>query len=745
MSSGGLSIGELVGTVSLNDQFSGPINNVAKALGISSESFKAITGFAGLAAGAIVGATSAVIALGIRGSDIADVKDGFDNLSTAAGSTAEKMLGALQEGTLNTISNFDLMKLANTALGSGMVKSAADMETLAAGAKLLSGRVGGDTAGAFETLTTAISKGKTAQLKALGIFVDTDSALQNYAQSIHKTVPALSDHEKATALSQATLSALRKELDANGPPVASFSDRINQGKVAVQNFTDNVALAVANSPTVAVAMEAISSAIRNAFGGNNQQAIQTISGYINKFAIFLVDVASTGVSAAQFITNAFLGTKVIFNALLEAVATGYAKILGFMAKQAEAAAALPVVGGLYEELGKKLRSAADFAGSLAFGFGKMKDKALDSAATANAGFDTVAAALDKTKAAMEAVSGAQVVVKTTTEGVKTAFVDSAAVLAHYNEVMASLSEENERWRAGVTQIASEVDTAFLTLMNDITMANQTSVDARMTALAFQHQDELTKLAEKQVAYGVAYEGILALTNEKYRLMTEAAQGHYATVQQAAEAAGFSTRAELEAAAATAQDTYERMRVSGLYSIAAVKEAHAKAKAAEAAIDASVYLTKTQQFELIANAAKTFIGAIFGKGKAAAIATAIIDGAQAVVKALASAPPPLNYVLAAAVGVAALVQINKIRSTDIGYATGTPGTMFEDFGRGTVTTLHGEEAVVTKHQGDTLADQLLGAVTAREDRAAAATERLRADLKHSWDNLPILLRDAGLLA
>lgn len=57
------------------------------------------------------------------------------------------------------------------------------------------------------------------------------------------------------------------------------------------------------------------------------------------------------------------------------------------------------------------------------------------------------------------------------------------------------------------------------------------------------------------------------------------------------------------------------------------------------------------------------------GKAAAIAQATIDGILAVQKALASAPPPLNFVLAAAAGVAAAVNVAKIA----GLAEGGPVT------------------------------------------------------------------------
>ncbi len=53
--------------------------------------------------------------------------------------------------------------------------------------------------------------------------------------------------------------------------------------------------------------------------------------------------------------------------------------------------------------------------------------------------------------------------------------------------------------------------------------------------------------------------------------------------------------------------------------------------------------------------------LFAIGKAAALATATIDGIAAVQKALASAPPPFNFALAAIVGVASAANLAKIAS------------------------------------------------------------------------------------
>lgn len=70
--------------------------------------------------------------------------------------------------------------------------------------------------------------------------------------------------------------------------------------------------------------------------------------------------------------------------------------------------------------------------------------------------------------------------------------------------------------------------------------------------------------------------------------------------------------------------------------------------------------------------------LFEIGKAAALAEATISGALAIQKALASAPPPFNFALAAAVGVRTAVQISQISAQTLAEGTsfvrgGSPGT------------------------------------------------------------------------
>lgn len=76
------------------------------------------------------------------------------------------------------------------------------------------------------------------------------------------------------------------------------------------------------------------------------------------------------------------------------------------------------------------------------------------------------------------------------------------------------------------------------------------------------------------------------------------------------------------------------------------------------------------FGALAGVTKNGSGVVGAISKAAAIAQATIDGYVAAQKALASAPPPFNYIAAAAIGLKTGANVAAIMSTNVGsYATG----------------------------------------------------------------------------
>ena len=152
-----------------------------------------------------------------------------------------------------------------------------------------------------------------------------------------------------------------------------------------------------------------------------------------------------------------------------------------------------------------------------------------------------------------------------------------------------------------------------------------------------------------------------------------------------------------------------MRESGKYTSEELKRANEAYHKAAEEMDGKRVISATEKFQMIASAGASALRDLFGKNKAAMIAAAIIETAAAVVTSFKNGGGfPWGLVPAAAMAAAGLKQIQQIRSQDAGFRQGTPDTAFLDFGPGALRMLHGPEAVVTRAQGESLAEMVRAA-------------------------------------
>jgi len=114
------------------------------------------------------------------------------------------------------------------------------------------------------------------------------------------------------------------------------------------------------------------------------------------------------------------------------------------------------------------------------------------------------------------------------------------------------------------------------------------------------------------------------------------------------------------------------------------------------------------------------------GKGLAIAQATIDGFLGVQKALASAPPPFNFIAAAAVGAAALINIKKIVSTKVPGQSGGGGGAIPNLVPAGVPTIPQRQVGTTQLDSQSL--NQIGNATARafvvESDVSSSQERIR---------------------
>ena len=677
-----------------------------------------VTAAAAAAGAAVVGLTVAVIKLGERGAAVADVKSAFDSLSLAVGETGEMMLTALQRGVKGTISNFDLMKVANKALGTGLLKTSEDARTLSEGARLLAKRTGGDTVQAFETLVTAMASGRTAQLKQIGLFVDNKQAIEDYARATGKTVSEINDADRATALQVATMAALRTELEGFPPPLSDFGELIERGKVGVKNLVDELAVMISNSPVLLAGMQAAGSAISKAFGGETQDLALGLVNLIERAAITAIEFGQAGITAAQFITRGFAGIKVLVLGVALAFSTVGTKIAQMGATVLEAAASIPGLGGAYKRAAIDARAVADAGAAVNV---TLKEQIVD-AAIAAAGNDTLGRGLQT----LNTIVGES----------KQRMVNAGLSQAEFNvKVREGTGDLNN------IAIAAGGAKANIELMIP-------SIGLTREALVEMGTDAETWSEIMDVASGEVMTG-QELVASTFTSTGVQIGGVASAIQAAFTRMGIATRAEQRKTVEQLTKDFETIKKSGLATDKALEESAKKLAEAKAKLSEETTSFTMTSNQAILSGTTQMLQTLGAKNKTAAIASAVIGTAVAVVQALRSGPPPGSWILAAVNAAMGAIQIAAIKSAP-SFRTGTDDLDFEDFGPSSTAVLHGREAVIPQGGAHMLAREIAGEMGRgqRSDGSAellAEVSEMRNDIKSLPRAIQRAVRDGVLLA
>ena len=165
--------------IKASDEFSSTFEKATRDMGGLQKFSVGVTGAMVTLGGVVVGVTDALYGMAIEAAKAGDIQETFNKL---AGDDAAKALEKMNAASLETISNVNLMKMANDALIKGMKTE--DLPTLTKYSQQLADMGKGDVAGNMETITQAFATGRTAQLKGLGVIVDENAAYKKYAESI---------------------------------------------------------------------------------------------------------------------------------------------------------------------------------------------------------------------------------------------------------------------------------------------------------------------------------------------------------------------------------------------------------------------------------------------------------------------------------------------------------------------------------------------------------------------------------
>lgn len=300
----GADLGVVKGVIELQDEFTSRIGLAEAALGKFSEanqqSLMAVAGAAALVTAAFVAIGVAAVELGQRGADVGDVEETLQHFAGSA-QEASDIMSELQRGTKGTVDSFMLAKDAAHLMSAGVKLSSTEFGTLADAAFVLSNRGLGSVQEMMTMVSDAMVTGKTKTLAMKIGVVDAGDAEERLAEKLGITVEQLSDSGKAEAKRMQIMSMLSAAVKDAGDQELDFADKVQQGKVSFQNWLDEVAKGIAESPVLAAALDAAGNAFQSAFGGDNQDAVQTIVGFVENAAIIAVDFGIAMVEVARVV------------------------------------------------------------------------------------------------------------------------------------------------------------------------------------------------------------------------------------------------------------------------------------------------------------------------------------------------------------------------------------------------------------------------------------------------------------
>lgn len=278
------------------------------------------------------------------GSQVASVSDNFDRMSTAAGTTASVLLGSLQSATKGTIDDFSLMKVANQAMAAGLNLTNAQWATLGKGALDLAKATGVDAASALDTMTNSMIKGTTRGVAMLTGKIDLTAAEGQFAQKLGTTTDMLNAEGKVEATREAILSKVGDAVNRIGEQQDTVNEKVEQAGVSWENFQEQLGKTISTSPALLAGMDAISTALTQAFGADKQGLIKTIAGYVDQFALKILDFAKDVSDGVGLAVTEWTNLKIVFDYVAEGILTVTTYALKAELAMEQAAAALHFPG-----------------------------------------------------------------------------------------------------------------------------------------------------------------------------------------------------------------------------------------------------------------------------------------------------------------------------------------------------------------------------------------------------------------
>ena len=221
-----------------------------------------------------------------------DLEIGFINLGRSIGATSEH-LNKLRTATDGTVSDMELMRLANNAMMLGVVKSEDEMSLLFDAAQRMGQALGRDAVSSIESMVSGMGRQSKMMLDNIGIMVDVNKSYENFATENEKAANSLTDFEKKQAFNNEVLKQSKEALKKLGDEVLTTSQKVQ----IIDNSVNRLAIAFgeALAPIVTVLSKVLST-LADIIDG---KTIKSVGVLIASFAILKVAAIAAAIGLGK--------------------------------------------------------------------------------------------------------------------------------------------------------------------------------------------------------------------------------------------------------------------------------------------------------------------------------------------------------------------------------------------------------------------------------------------------------------
>jgi hypothetical protein len=275
------------------------IDNVVGKLFVMKAGFDAVTATIGVVASTIKAVT---IDLAILGEKAAQVENGFLTLAENAGLAGQELKGAIEEAAAGTIETTGLLQRSSELIVA-FGKDAERIPELIELSRKVARSFGLETEDAFNRISESIRNGNTKALKQLGIYIDTDKAVKDFAASHGVAANAISDAGRAQAILAAALDKGQEKFKG----VSLQARTLGEQAAALRNTFDDLIETIGQLvgarggafssilETWTRGLNGVTIALKAAFGDGSAQAaaqIQVLNASVALMSQSLADIQS---------------------------------------------------------------------------------------------------------------------------------------------------------------------------------------------------------------------------------------------------------------------------------------------------------------------------------------------------------------------------------------------------------------------------------------------------------------------